>query len=99
MYIDIKGYETFTIYVRSDAESSYDYVEVSNLDADITSSTSNIKTTTKSNQNSGTALSSYTKVEFTNIDGGQHRIMVTYRKDVSVDSGDDKGYVLIPKNQ
>ena len=99
MYIDIKGYETFTIYVRSNAESSYDYVEVSNLDADITSSTSNIKATTKGNQQSGTALSSYTAVTYTNIGGGQRRIMVTYRKDVSVDSGDDKGYLLIPKNQ
>ena len=99
MYIDINGYDTFTIYVRSYAESNYDYVEVSNLDADITSSTSNIKATTKGNQQSGTALSSYTAVTYTNIGGGQRRIMVTYRKDVSVDSGDDKGYLLIPKNQ
>ena len=99
MYIDINGYDTFTIYVRSYAESSYDYVEVSNLDADITSSMSSIKATTKGKQQSGTALSSYTAVTYTNIGGGQHRIMVTYRKDVSVNSGDDKGYLLIPKNQ
>ena len=99
MYIDIKGYETFTIYVRSNAESSYDYVEVSNLDADITSSMSSIKATTKGKQQSGTALSSYTAVTYTNIGGGQHRIMVTYRKDGSENSGDDKGYLLIPKNQ
>ena len=37
--------------------------------------------------------------EFNNIDGGIHRIMVTYKKDNSGDSGLDKGYILIPNNQ
>ncbi|MBR0321670.1 MAG: hypothetical protein IIX08_04705, partial [Bacteroidales bacterium] len=99
MYIDIDGYDTFTFYVRSYAESQYDYVVVSNLDVDITSSTSGFKMTTSGNQQSGTSLSSYTEVTFTNIGGGQHRIMVAYKKDHSVDNGNDKGYVLIPKNQ
>ena len=99
MYIDIDGYDTFTFYVRSYAESQYDYVIVSNLDVDITSSTSGFKMTTSGNQQSGTSLSSYTEVTFTNIGGGQHRIMVAYKKDHSVDNGNDKGYVLIPKNQ
>ena len=95
MYIDINGYDEFTIYVRSYAESTYDYVLVSNLDTDISS----VKTSTCGNQKSGTSLSSYTKVTFTNIGGGQHRIMVVYKKDYSQHSNDDKGYVLIPKNQ
>jgi uncharacterized protein (TIGR02145 family) len=99
MYIDIDGYDTFTFYVRSYAESQYDYVIVSNLDVDITNSTSGFKMTTSGNQQSGTSLSSYTEVTFTNIGGGQHRIMVAYKKDHSVDNGNDKGYVLIPKNQ
>ena len=95
MYIDINGYDVFTIYVRSYAESDYDYVQVSNLDTDISS----VKMTTEGNQQSGTSLSSYTEVTFTNIGGGQHRIMVVYKKDYSQHSNDDKGYVLIPKNQ
>ena len=99
MYIDINGYDEFTIYVRSSAESTWDYVEVSSLDVDITGSTSGIKMTTSGNQQSGTSLSSYTAVTFTNIGGGQHRIMVTYKKDSSQSHNDDKGYVLIPKNQ
>lgn len=32
MYIDIAGYESFQLYIRSYAESGYDYVMVSNLD-------------------------------------------------------------------
>ena len=39
MIINIKGLDKFTLYIRSYAESSYDYVMVSQLDAEITSST------------------------------------------------------------
>ena len=102
MYIDIEGYETFKLYVRSYAESSYDYVVVSNLDCTLSSSTtsgSNVKMTTKSNQKSDTSINGYTLVEFTGIDKGEHRITVMYYKDVSQSVSDDKGYVLIPKNQ
>ena len=93
MYIKIKGYSKFYFYVRSDAESDYDYVTVSQLDSTAE------KVSTRGNQNSGTGLSSYTKVEYTNIPSGEHTITITYRKDTSVDSGTDRGYVLIPKNQ
>ena len=93
MYIDIEGYTEFSIYVRSNAESSYDYVTVSELDS------TTQKMSTSGNQNSGTAISNYTKVTYTGIDGGSHRITVTYRKDGSVNNGADRGYLIIPKNQ
>jgi hypothetical protein len=92
MYIDIEGYTEFTIYVRSYAESNYDYVTVYNLD-----STSSAKMTTKGNQQSGTSISSYTPVTFSNIGGGSHRIAIEYKKDSSQSSNSDRGYVLIPK--
>ena len=93
MYVDIEGYTEFSIYVRSNAESNYDYVTVSELDS------TTQKTSTKGNQNSGTAISNYTKVTYTGIDGGSHRITITYRKDGSVNNGADRGYLIIPKNQ
>ena len=93
MYIDIDGYSEFSIYVRSNAESSYDYVTVSELDS------STVKRSTSGNQNSGTAISNYTKVTYTGIDGGKHRITVIYKKDYSQHSGTDRGYLIIPKNQ
>ena len=102
MYIDIVGYENFKFYVRSHAESSWDYVVVSNLDCTLsngTTSGSNVKMTTSGIQDSGTAISNYTLVEYTGIDGGEHRISVMYQKDGSASSGTDQGYVLIPKNQ
>jgi hypothetical protein len=102
MYIDIVGYETFQLYIRSNGESCCDYVVVSNLDCALsngTTSGTNVKMTTQSNSQSGTAISNYKLVEFTGIDGGEHRITVMYRKDGSVNNGTDQGYVLIPKNQ
>lgn len=103
MYIDIDGYDSFQLYIRSYAESNYDYVMVSQLDKAITGSTTHsdtnmVKAYTRGKQNSKTDISGYTLVEFTGIDGGVHRITVVYRKDGSTSSGDDRGYVLIPKN-
>lgn len=104
MYIDISGYSEFTLYIRSYAESNYDYVMVSQLDQTITGSTTYSDTTlvkahTRGIQTSGTIISYYTEVKYTNIDGGSHRITILYRKDGSSHSFDDRGYVLILKNK
>lgn len=103
MYIDIVGYTDFDLYIRSYAESSFDYVMVSQLDQTINNNTSYsnstlVKAHTRGNQNSGSALVNYTLVQFTGIDGGSHRITIVYRKDSSASAGEDKGYVLIPKS-
>ena len=103
MYITIKDCSSFKMYIRSYAESNFDYVMVSQLDKTITGSTSYNDTTlvkahTRGNQQSGTALSNYTLVEFTGITSGEHTITVVYRKDSSVNNNDDRGYVLISKS-
>ena len=101
MYITISGYTNFKLYIRSNAEGSYDYVVVGNLDQVLPASptSTGVKAHTSSKQTSGTSISSYTLVEYTNIDGGEHTIEIAYRKDNSQNSGDDRGYVLIPKEQ
>ena len=43
-------------------------------------------------------LEDYTPVDY-ELDGGAHRICIVYRKDISVNGGEDCGYVLIPKEQ
>lgn len=103
-YVDIFGYETFSMYIRSNAEGNYDYVMVSQIDKTLTnnssySDSSLVKAHTRGNQKSGTSINNYTLVEFTGLDGGEHRITVIYIKDSSQASGDDRGYLLIPKNQ
>lgn len=101
MTITIKGLTEFTCYIRSYAESNYDYVMIGQLDQAITgnssySNTTLVKAHTRGNQQSGTALSNYTKVTYSGIDSGEHTITVVYRKDSSVNNGDDRGYLLIP---
>ena len=103
MYITIKDCSSFKLYIRSYAESTCDYVMVSQLDKTITGSTSYSDTTlvkahTRGNQQPGTGLSSYTPVEFTEITSGEHIITIVYIKDGSVNKYDDRGYVLISKS-
>lgn len=102
MYIVIDGYDNFKFYVRSYAEGGCDFVVVSNLDALLANniiSGESVKMITAGKQTSGTEISSYTLVEFTGIGGGEHCITIMYRKDSSTNVGDDRGYVLIPKEQ
>ena len=103
MRITLTGYTTFRLYIRSYAESSYDYVTVGLLDHAITSDPgTNGKATTKNNQQIGQELANYMEVIFTSADGlagGTHFIDICYRKDASTNTGNDRGYVLIPKYQ
>ncbi len=103
MYVRISGYDTFKLYIRSYAESSFDYTIAFNADVDVTrnpsSGTTGVKAHTSGNQKSGTAISNYTLVTYTGLDGGDHFICIVYRKDGSAHSGNDRGYLLIPKEQ
>ena len=73
------------------------YTPSNPLTSNPSSSTSGVKAHTSGKQNSGTAIGSYTKVEYSGIDGKEHYICIAYRKDGSVNSGDDRGYVLVEK--
>lgn len=109
MSITIEGYTEFTIKVRSYAEGSYDYVQVLNLDDESVVSSWNRNTSagegtysqakvkyTGKNVQSQTVWNSVT---FSNLDGNEHTIRIIYGKDGSADSGDDRGYVAIQKEQ
>lgn len=101
-FITIEGYENFKFYIRSYGESNCDYIMVGQLDAEITNSTSYTSSLIKAysrSSTSGTAISNHTLVEFKNIDGNRHTIQIIYRKDGSVNSGTDSGYILIPYEQ
>ena len=108
MSIKIEGYTKFTVYIRSYGESDFDYTTISKVDTPYTGSSSQdfsqssqsyVYAHTRGKSNGGTDIGSYTKVEYNNIDGGEHTIFVYYTKDSSGNVNDDRGYVLIPKNQ
>ena len=103
MTITLNNLDEFTLYIRSYAETYYDYVMVSQLDQNIDGNTSYqynaaVKAHTRTTQNSGTDFYSYTPVTYENIGGGEHVITIVYRKDESGNSYDDRGYVLIDKS-
>jgi hypothetical protein len=112
MYIDITDYDEFTLYIRSYAESNYDYVMVSNFlhedpngdGWELTSDTSfndttKVKAHTRGASTSGTGITNYTKVTFSNIDNSiskTHRIQVVFRRDPNGNGGTNQGFVIIP---
>ncbi len=94
MYFTIKGFDTFTFYIRSNGESNHDYVMVGK---DSRSTTSSNYANTKGSPSFGTSLYNYKSVTLNNLSkSSTYTIYVTYRKDGSVNEGTDRGYVLIP---
>ena len=94
-----KGQPNFKIWINSYAESNYDYTIAWNMDKDYptsnpSSSTSGVKANTSGKQYNPTSISNFTEVDYSN-DGGEHFVVVTYRKDSSVNANDDRGYVAI----
>lgn len=107
MYIDVIGYTHFRIYIASNSEGGYDYAVAMKPDVDqeyppdaswgylpddVMASTSDYTYADKTN------IGDYIPVDY-ELDGGSHRICVLYRKDSSVDDGEDCGFLIIPRSQ
>lgn len=100
MKFKFKGMPNFKLWINSYAESSYDYTVAWNMDVDYptsnpSSSTSGVKANTSGKQyDPANGLTAFTEVDYSN-DGGEHFVVVTYRKDSSVNNNDDRGYVAV----
>ena len=94
-----KDITNLTVYIRSYAETYSDYTMISNPNVSsypTSYSSSDVKAHTMGNQNSGSALADYTKVEYHDLKQNNW-IYVVYKKDVSESFLDDTGYLLIPE--
>ena len=106
MFIKINGFTSFTFKVRNYSENNYDYVVVNNLDdrsipkwrPTVGSGTASSGKVYYSNQGKS-SNATWHDVTFSNLDGGEHYITVTYGKDSSGSQNDDRGFVAIPKRQ
>ena len=106
MFITINGYTSFTFKVRNYSESGWDYVVVNNLDdttipkwqPSVGNGTASSGKVYYSNKGKSSSVTWY-DVTFDNLDGGEHIITVTYGKDGSGWSDDDRGYVAVHKAQ
>jgi len=98
--IDVVGYTSFRVYIRSNAENGWSYVVAMPADVDPQSvpSSSDGVANTASSATSDTSISGYTPVDY-QLDGGQHQIFIVYRHSDGYVVGDDRGYVLIPRVQ
>ena len=106
MFITINGYTSFTFKVRNYSENNFDYVVVNNLDdttvpswqPSVGSGTASSGKVYYTNRGKSSNKTWY-DVTFNDLDRGEHIITVTYGKDGSGHSNDDRGYVAIPKKQ
>ena len=94
MTITVNGYNTFTIYVRTNGENNYDYLVVSQLNK--IPSYSNSSTNNKWYGKGKASASTWSEITFTNIPSGTHEIRLYYFKDDSGHDGEDRGFVYIP---
>lgn len=108
MFIDVDGYDEFNVYINSYAESNYDYTLAFTPGYNPTSLPSgssvggNIAGTTYGYQYNPasygiTSGNGWKKVTY-QLNGQAGTICICYRKDSSVDSNWDRGYVAIPKS-
>ena len=98
MYIDVTGYETFTLYINSYAESNYDYTLVQNENGGELASTKGYQynpTQYAPESGSGWKTATYQVPQ----DGLTHRLKIIYRKDSSNNANWDRGYVAIKRDQ
>lgn len=97
------GISEFTLHYGSYAESNYDFTLVGNLDADMSTSTStsvgSTSTTWKAYSRGNQSASAPNLVATYTISdtSKEHFIWIAYRKDGSVNSNDDRGYVSFDK--
>lgn len=96
--ITINRPTNLTIYIRSYAESGYDFTMASTVNASsipTSSSDATVYAHTRVNQQGGQTLTNYTKVVYYGLNPGDF-IYIIFKKDSSTDSNADSGYVLVP---
>lgn len=96
----------FTLYINSYAETSYDYTIAFNADftpsdnvliSPSTSSTGVKLHTSSYQKDPSEGLSAFKTITYTGLSSGSHYIFVCYRKDDSVNSFNDKGYIAFSR--
>ena len=86
--ITVEGLTLLKLYIRSYAESTYDYTEAFEIDKDPIRGNGKFTTT-------GAQSSSTYKECVYNLDGEIHTINIMYSKDGSGHTNDDRGYFYI----
>ena len=99
MKFKFKGKPDFKIWINSYAEIINDYTIAFNMDVDYptslpSTSSKGVKEHTLYSFGGATSIDDFTEVDYPN-DGGEHFVVVTYRKNYDRDEYDDRGYVAV----
>lgn len=99
MKFKFKAQPNFKLWINSYAESNYDYTIAWNMDKNYPTSNPSYadygaKASTNGKQYNPNSITAFTEVDYAN-DGGEHFVVVTYRKDNSASANDDRGYVAV----
>jgi hypothetical protein len=97
MYIDIYGYDTFTIYIAANSETGCDKVYASEIDKNNNYTVGYLYGDAIGDYNPVHNINNYKPVTYNNLNKGEHRIRIGYTKDGSVNTGYDRGFLIIPK--
>ena len=100
MKLECTGYTNLTIYIRTYSESYNDYTIASKANASTyptSYSSPYVEISTDEQSNPGTTLSDYTAVNYTKLSGNDIIYIVYTKNNGSYAEGDDRGYLLIPK--
>ena len=95
---------SFTLYINNHSEAGYDYTVAGKLDTALPTTASSITASTGQGTSKGktaalaSSLSGWTAVTYNIPNTSQHWMDVAYRKDGSVNSGNDRGYLLVPNS-
>ena len=89
--VAVKGYRFVTVYIRSYAESNYDFTELDPLDGTVSRGAASNVLSTKGKQSNTT----YYSHKFTISDDAFHTFEVLYSKDSSGDNNNDRGYFYV----
>ena len=89
--VTFQGYSSVTVYIRSYAESNFDYTEVGPLDGTVSRASSSSVVNTKGRQ----SQTQYYSYKFVIPDGNQHTFQVLYSKDSSGNTYNDRGYFYV----
>ncbi|MGN0846439.1 MAG: InlB B-repeat-containing protein [Kiritimatiellia bacterium] len=93
--VRVVGYTGFRVVIRSDAESNYDYTQAFAADHEPQATigdTDGLVESTKGRQNQDVEV-------VYELDGGEHELWFSFRKDSSQGQGADEGYLIIPEEQ
>ena len=97
--VDIFGYTKVVIMARSNGQKYYDFLTVGDLDKTPDTKGLSVNANTKATFYSKASATSFTRIEYADIDKGAHTISLLYAKDNYNDNNEDRAFFYIKEDE